>query len=117
MRRLLPLLIVCLLLVLGCTSLFDLDAKLFKDPNLEQAVREAIANAVAHRDYSIRANCQLSIFIDRIEIESPGNLHHFKDVEELFSSHLSYSRNFVISDHLYLSLNIERRGSGTGKGQ
>lgn len=37
-----------------------------------RVIKEAITNAVIHRDYSIPADVQIRIFADRIEIESPG---------------------------------------------
>ena len=41
----------------------------------ERAIFEAIVNAVAHRDYSIRGSrIRLSMFADRLEIQSPGTL-------------------------------------------
>ena len=40
----------------------------------EEALREAVANAVAHRDYRSTANVQICVFKDRIEIVSPGGL-------------------------------------------
>jgi ATP-dependent DNA helicase RecG len=44
----------------------------------EEAVREAVLNAVAHRDYSHFARSsyiQLRLFADRLEIQSPGGLY------------------------------------------
>ena len=38
----------------------------------EEALREAVANAVAHRDYRSTANVQVYVFKDRVEIVSPG---------------------------------------------
>ena len=41
----------------------------------ERAVFEAIVNAVAHRDYSKRGSrVRLSMFADRLEVQSPGSL-------------------------------------------
>jgi len=40
----------------------------------EEALHEIVTNAVLHRDYSIAADCKISIFDNRIEIESPGRL-------------------------------------------
>ena len=41
----------------------------------ERAIFEAVVNAVAHRDYSIRGSrIRLSVFTDRLEIQSPGTL-------------------------------------------
>ncbi|MBI1766461.1 MAG: hypothetical protein HYR56_34065 [Acidobacteria bacterium] len=44
----------------------------------EEAVREAIVNAVAHRDYSHFARgsyVQIRLFADRLEVQSPGGLY------------------------------------------
>jgi len=41
----------------------------------EEAVREAIVNALVHRDYLLSAtNIELSLYADRLEIVSPGRL-------------------------------------------
>lgn len=40
----------------------------------EEALHEIITNAVLHRDYSIAADCQIRIYDNRVEIESPGKL-------------------------------------------
>ena len=39
-----------------------------------RVIKEAITNAVIHRDYSLPTDIQIRIFADRIEIESPGTL-------------------------------------------
>ena len=38
----------------------------------ERAVKEAITNAVIHRDYNLKRDIEVRVFEDRIEIESPG---------------------------------------------
>ncbi len=38
----------------------------------ERAIKEAITNAVIHRDYYIKRDIEIKIFEDRVEIESPG---------------------------------------------
>ena len=49
-----------------------------------KAVFEAIVNAVAHRDYSMRAGrIRLSMFADRLEIQSPGSLPNNLTVESM----------------------------------
>ena len=40
----------------------------------EEALREAVANAVAHRDYRSRESVRVHVFRDRVEITSPGGL-------------------------------------------
>ena len=50
----------------------------------ERALFEAIVNAAAHRDYSIRGSrIRLSMFADRIEINSPGGLPNNLAVDTL----------------------------------
>ena len=39
-----------------------------------EALREALANAIAHRDYRSRSQVQVHVFKDRVEITSPGGL-------------------------------------------
>ncbi|MDI9549995.1 MAG: ATP-binding protein [Chloroflexota bacterium] len=74
-------------------------------------VREAIVNAIAHRDYSIRGDgIRLFMFNDRLEIYSPGRLPGHVTLENLVEER--YSRNeaivAVLSDMGY----IERLGYG-----
>ncbi len=38
----------------------------------ERAVKEAITNAIIHRDYYIKRDIEIKIFEDRVEVESPG---------------------------------------------
>ena len=50
------------------------------------AIREAILNAVIHRDYSFYTESipiQLDMFTDRLEIHSPGSLYGRMTVEQL----------------------------------
>ena len=50
----------------------------------EQALFEAIVNAVVHRDYSIRGTrIRLSMFADRLELNSPGGLPNNLTVESM----------------------------------
>ena len=52
----------------------------------ERAVFEALVNAVVHRDYSIRGTkIRLSMFDDRLEIQSPGSLPNNLTVESMGS--------------------------------
>ena len=52
----------------------------------EAAVREAVLNALVHRDYSIHTEgmpIQLLVFEDRLEIRSPGGLYGRLRVDQL----------------------------------
>ena len=50
----------------------------------EKALFEAIVNAVVHRDYSIRGSkIRLSMFEDRLEVQSPGSLPNNLTLESM----------------------------------
>jgi ATP-dependent DNA helicase RecG len=49
------------------------------------ALREAIVNAVAHRDYFIRGPIRLLVFSDRVEVHSPGRAPNSLTVEEMLA--------------------------------
>lgn len=79
----------------------------------EDAIREAVRNAVIHRDYSelMQSNyIQVRMFPDRIEIESPGTLYGDVTVNNLVTS--TKARNSVIITLLEDLKIIENRGSG-----
>ena len=76
------------------------------------AYREAIANALVHRDYSRDSAIRVEIFNDRIEIVSPGSLPVGLSVDEYESGSISLVRNRIVAD-LFRRLNlIEKFGTG-----
>ena len=77
-----------------------------------RAIREAIANAVAHRDYRISSTIDVAIFDDRIEIWSPGTLPVNMTMTLLHQNHPSVLRNSTLAELLYLTGYIERWGTG-----
>ena len=79
----------------------------------EDAVREAIINAVAHRDYFNKNEIQLSIFDDRVEITNPGGLPEGMSPELLGS--FSIQRNPKIYQLLKDYAYMEGIGSGISK--
>ena len=79
-----------------------------------EVVREAIVNAVAHRDYSSNGSVQVSLFADRLEIRNPGNLPPSLTLDMLRQEHGSFPRNLLFAEALYLVRYIERYGTGTG---
>lgn len=77
------------------------------------ALREAIINAVCHRDYSDTADIQIKIFDDYIQIWNPGPLPFGMTLEELYQpTHSSKPRNKLIAQIFYDLGLIERYGSG-----
>lgn len=76
----------------------------------EEALREAVVNAVAHRDYRSTANVQIYIFQDRVEIVSPGGLPAGMTRELLGKK--SIPRNPLLFGMLYRMNAVEHVGSG-----
>ena len=64
-----------------------------------EALFEAMANAVVHRDYSLQGSrIRLSMFTDRVEIQSPGALSNGLAVDEL--AYRQVTRNEVLASVL-----------------
>ena len=81
-----------------------------------EALREALANALCHREYSDGGgSVGVGIFDDRLEITSTGALHFGLTPEMLFQSHPSRPWNPLIANGFYLRGIIERWGRGTNK--
>jgi ATP-dependent DNA helicase RecG len=77
-----------------------------------EAVREAIVNAVAHRDYTITVlDIDLSIYADRLEVVSPGRLPNTVTVEKMRAGYRA-SRNELIKEVLRDYRYIEATGLG-----
>ncbi len=78
------------------------------------ATREALANAICHRDYSIGGgSVGVAIYDDRLEVTSMGTLHFGLTPEKLFLPHESIPWNPLIADCFYRRGIIERWGRGT----
>lgn len=76
------------------------------------SIREAVANAVVHRDYSISgADIKFAIFDDRIEITSPGLLPKTLDIDDIKMGR-SEIRNKVIARFFKELRFIEEWGTG-----
>jgi len=75
------------------------------------AVREALVNAIAHRDYRLGGRrIEVRMFADRLEITSPGGLPGFITVDNIVEEH--FSRNPRIVANLYQWGYIEELGLG-----
>lgn len=77
------------------------------------AAREAIANAVAHRDYSSPERITLRMFDDRLEVFNPGGLVSGLSLDELLQKGgRSAPRNRVMADFLRERGKMETVGRG-----
>jgi ATP-dependent DNA helicase RecG len=75
------------------------------------AVREALVNAIAHRDYRLGGRrIEVRMFADRMEITSPGGLPGFITVDNIVEEH--FSRNPRLVSSLYQWGYIEELGLG-----
>jgi len=75
------------------------------------AVREALVNAAAHRDYRLGGRrIEVRMFADRMEITSPGGLPGFITVDNIVEEH--FSRNPRLVSGLYQWGYIEELGLG-----
>ncbi|MBI2518562.1 MAG: DUF4062 domain-containing protein [Opitutae bacterium] len=78
-----------------------------------EVVREAIVNAVAHRDYTSNGSVQVMLFSDRLEVWNPGALPPSLTLQNLREPHGSVPGNPLVAEPLYLTKYIERMGTGT----
>ena len=80
------------------------------------ALREALANAFCHRDYSIGGgSVAVGIYNDRLEVTSSGTLHFGLTADALFEPHESLPWNPLIARVLFRRGIIESWGRGTIK--
>jgi ATP-dependent DNA helicase RecG len=78
-----------------------------------EALREAVANALIHRDYTYPADIQIRLEEDHLEVWSPGELPPPLTPQALYGPHASVLRNPLIAQAFYFAGIIERWGSGT----
>ena len=81
--------------------------------DLVRALREALVNAVIHREYAITESPVLfEVFCDRIDVTSPGALPNHMEVESVRSGSRPRSRNESMAHAMVVARLMERRGRG-----
>ncbi len=79
----------------------------------ETALREALVNAVIHRDYAqIGSPVQLEVFNDRVVVTSPGSLPNHMTVESVRAGGRPRARNQAMAHAMDVAGLMERRGRG-----
>jgi ATP-dependent DNA helicase RecG len=77
----------------------------------DEVLREAIVNAVAHRDYTVRGPIRVFVFDDRVEFHTPGKAPNTVDEEAMRAG-----THVVRNPHIYARLSdaglVTRVGSG-----
>ena len=82
----------------------------------ETAIREAIVNALAHRDYANHSGgVAIKIYPRELRIWNSGHLPEDWNQSDLSKAHPSIPRNPDIAQYLYISQYMERIGRGTIK--
>lgn len=84
-------------------------------PVPEEALREALLNAIAHKDYSSNVPIQISVYDDKILFWNNGQLHEGWTVKNLFAKHSSQPYNPDIANVFFRAGMIESWGRGIEK--
>lgn len=80
----------------------------------EDAIREAVLNAIVHREYALGGYTLASVFDNRIEIISLGGLAHGVEMNDIMMG-VSYLRNKQLAEIFYRLHWIEAYGTGITK--
>lgn len=81
----------------------------------EEAYREAIANAIVHRDWNIPSHIRILMFEDKIEIISPGALPNELSAFEYENGKISRLNNPILGNLFYRLRYIEMFGTGIAR--
>lgn len=80
----------------------------------EYAIREALLNAIIHRDYNYNGSILISIFDDHIEFTSLGGIVKGLSLNDLYLG-VSESRNPNLANIFYRLKYVENFGTGIGR--
>lgn len=80
----------------------------------EEALREAVMNAIAHRDYRMSSQTTLFIFDDRVELTSPGPLLNRLTLDNIKVGGIKQHRNPVIASLMARLLSARHESLGIG---
>lgn len=90
------------------------DGRMESPDYIEEAVHEALVNALVHRSYiSLGSEIHVDMFDDRLVICSPGGMFNGKKIQDLDLSQLPSERRNPVIDDIFSRMHLmERRGSG-----
>ena len=80
-------------------------------PYSERSLREALLNAITHRDYGMKSPILVSVYPNRITITSPGGMNEYFTMDELLRG-VSSLRNRKLANIMYRLKMIEAYGTG-----
>ena len=79
----------------------------------EDSIKEAIVNAVVHRDYTSNGSVQVMLFRDRLEITNPARLPRGWSIARFSEEHTSEPPNKVLAKPMQWAGYVEKAGTGT----
>jgi len=80
----------------------------------QEVFEEVLVNAIIHRDYFIQSTIKIFIYLDRIEIVSPGKLPNSLTIENIANG-ISIARNPVLQSLAQYILPYKGLGTGVGR--
>lgn len=95
-------------------SIFEGLQRIDKKDYPDFSIREALLNAIIHRDYHFNGSILLSIFDDRIEINSTGGLISTLSLNDVYNG-VSESRNPNFAQIFHRLNYVENYGTGIGR--
>ena len=101
--------------IIGLRRLESYDGLIREDRPLlpRPVIREALVNAVVHRDYAITGSqVLLEVFSGRVELTSPGTLPNHMKVESVLAGAHPRSRNESLANFMVTMGYMEKRGRG-----
>ena len=81
----------------------------------KDVIREAVVNAMIHRDYSIGSSIFVRISKESVKIRNPGVLPPMLSIKDLYIEHHSEPRNGMLAELAHKIKLIEHWGTGTTK--
>ncbi|MEO8359014.1 MAG: ATP-binding protein [Vicinamibacteria bacterium] len=81
-------------------------------PMPEEALREAVLNALIHRDYAVGSPIQIRVYADRLSIWNPGELPEGWSVASLLQPHASRPYNPLLARAFFRAGAVEAWGRG-----
>lgn len=74
---------------------FEDGGRLIKMSYPSEALKEILVNAVIHRDYSLNDDIHVRVFDNRVEVQSPGKLPGYMNLDNLYEERFSRNPNVV----------------------
>ncbi len=101
---------------MGSTAWLEGGRRRRKRAFTSEAVREAVVNAVAHRDYTREGtDIEVSLYHDRMEVISPGRLPNGVTIDKMTEGVVRVARNELLKEILRDYRYIEHFGMGVRK--